>query len=234
MKSTDFKRPKIVAVDGPAGSGKSSICASVCRQLGWSYVNTGALYRAVALIANDQKVILQEGPELSELVSGFCKKAKWLHDTGRLYWDDVDLTPRLGSVEAAAGASRVAKMPSVRNALLPLQRHLSLEAPLGAMVDGRDIGTVVFPDADLKIFMTASLEQRALRRLKQLEKSGMENSLSAKDIMESIASRDNQDAERDTAPMKMADDAVEFDTSEMDVAQAIEALRKLLSDHNLC
>lgn len=230
----DPLRPKIVAVDGPAGSGKSSICATVCRDIGWSYVNTGALYRCVGLIAHDRGVELVEGPELKELLDEFCDKSRWEHVAERLFFATEDMTPRLGSVEAASGASLVAKMPMVRDALMPLQRKLSLSAPRGAMVDGRDIGTVIFPDADLKIFMTASLEQRALRRLKQLERSSGMTSLSAKDIMDSIAFRDSQDAGRDAAPMKRADDAILFDTSNLDVPEAISCLKDLLKSKGLC
>ena len=226
-------RPKIVAVDGPAGSGKSSICATVCRDIGWSYVNTGALYRAVGLMAHDRGIPVVEGPELAKLVQEFCEKARWVHEAEKLYVADADMTPRLGSVEAAAGASAVAKMPMVRDALTPLQRKLSLSAPQGAMVDGRDIGTVIFPDADLKIFMTANLEQRALRRLKQLERGGSKSALSADEIMQAIASRDIQDSQRDAAPMRQADDAVLFDTSHMDVTEAIASLKQLLKSKSL-
>ena len=112
------------------------------------------------------------------------------------------------------------------------QRKLSLSAPRGAIVDGRDIGTVIFPDADLKIFMTASLEERAMRRLKQLEKSGSAT-LSADEIMRAIASRDDQDAQRDSAPMRQADDAVLFDTSDMNVEEAVASLKELLGNHGL-
>ena len=225
-------RPKIIAVDGPAGSGKSSICQTVCRDLGWSYVNTGALYRAVGLMALGSGIDLVESAALKSVVDDFCQKARWQHETAKLYIGDYDITPRLGSVEAAAGASAVAKMPMVRDALMPLQRKLSLSAPRGAIVDGRDIGTVIFPDADLKIFMTASLEERAMRRLKQLEKSGSAT-LSADEIMRAIASRDDQDAQRDSAPMRQADDAVLFDTSDMNVEEAVASLKELLGNHGL-
>ncbi|MCX6123566.1 MAG: (d)CMP kinase [Proteobacteria bacterium] len=231
--ASTLPRTKIVAVDGPAGSGKSSICATVCREIGWSYVNTGALYRAVGLMAHDRGVSLNDRPALDQMLAEFCEQTRWEHATERLFVGDHDMTPHLGSVEAASAASLVAKMPSVREALMPLQRKLSLSAPKGAMVDGRDIGTVIFPDADLKIFMTASLEQRAMRRLKQLKKTGNDTPLSAQDIMESIDSRDRQDADRDTAPMKQAEDAILFDTSELDVLAAISSLKNLLKSKGL-
>jgi cytidylate kinase len=226
-------RPKIVAVDGPAGSGKSSICATVCRELGWSYVNTGALYRAVGLLAHDRGVALVEGESINTILVEFASSVRWEHDSARLFVGVDDFTPRLESVEAATGASAVAKMQSVRDALLPIQRRLALSAPRGAIVDGRDIGTVVFPDADMKIFMTASLVQRAARRLKQLEKTGSKSELSHAEIMHSIALRDHQDSQRDSAPLKMADDAVLFDTSEMDVSKAINHLKVLIQSRGL-
>ncbi len=227
------RRPFIVAVDGPAGSGKSSICEKVCEKIGWSYVNTGALYRALSLAASDLGIALEESPAFLNLLSDFCSKVNWHHQFAKLYFNNIDMTPRLNSVEAASGASTVAKMSIVRNALLPLQRRLSLEAPVGAIVDGRDIGTVVFPDADLKIFMTASLEERANRRLKQLERSNPNNQMTAEEIMNSIAKRDSQDSERQEAPLKVADDAQMFDTSDMSIAEAIDSLVELLKDKNL-
>lgn len=226
-------RPKIVAVDGPAGSGKSSICATVCKDLGWSYVNTGALYRAVGLLCLDRGIQLIEGHEIRKILDEFAESVRWEHETARLFVGVDDVTSRLNSVDAGNGASAVAKMPMVREALLPIQRKLSLSAPKGAIVDGRDIGTVIFPDADLKIFMTASLEQRAARRLKQLEKSGAMMDLSHADVMRAIALRDDQDSQRDSAPMKRAEDAVLFDTSDMDVAQAIASLKELLRSKGL-
>ncbi len=233
MNIYSITRPKIVAVDGPAGSGKSSICATVCRDLNWSYVNTGALYRAVGLLAGDRGVTLVEGPALSKILYEFTDTVRWEHETAKLFVGVEDFTPRLGTLEAGSGASAVAKMVSVREALMPHQRKLSLSAPRGAIVDGRDIGTVIFPDADLKIFMTASLEQRARRRLKQIEKSGSAADFSHDDIMRSIALRDEQDAQRDSAPMIKAEDAIVFDTSNVSLELAIENLKELIRGKGL-
>lgn len=226
-------RPKIVAVDGPAGSGKSSICSSVCKQLGWSYVNTGALYRAVGLIAHERGLPLLEGQGIQKILDEFSATVRWDHESARLYVGVEDLTDRLESVEAGNGASVVAKMQMVRDALLPIQRRLALSVPRGAIVDGRDIGTVVFPDADMKIFMTASLEQRAARRLKQLETSGIKTDMSHAEVLRAIASRDDQDSQRNAAPLRKADDAVLFDTSEMDVGEAIASLTSLIRSKGL-
>jgi cytidylate kinase len=184
-------------------------------------------------MASDRGVPLVDGPQLKKILDEFSETVRWEHETARLYVGVDDVTPRLNSVEAGNGASSVAKMPLVRDALMPLQRKLSLSAPRGAIVDGRDIGTVIFPDADIKIFMTASLEQRARRRLKQLETSGTSTDLSHDDIMRAIALRDDQDSQRDSAPMRKADDAIVFDTSDMDIDQAIASLKDLIRSKGL-
>ncbi len=239
MKDSPRPTPRIVAVDGPAGSGKSSICASVCKRIGWSYVNTGALYRAIAVLAHDRGISLVPSKEAAdsnvfqELLEEFEEKASWRHDEEQLLFGDINITPRLGSIEAATGASLVAKMPMVRRSLMPLQRKLALSAPRGAMVDGRDIGTVIFPDADLKIFMTASLEERAMRRMRQLEKENRPGTLTPQEIMESIAFRDSQDSQRDEAPLKQAEDAVVFDTSHLNLSAAVDSLTNLLKTRGL-
>lgn len=223
------QRPVIVAVDGPAGSGKSTICSVVCKDLGWSYVNTGALYRAVGLIAQDRRVDLQNGQAVGALIEKITPEFHWDHDSGRLFLGSVDLTPRLGTPEAGAAASFVAKQPQVRSNLLPLQRSLSLMASSGAIVDGRDIGTVVFPDADLKVFLTASLEERAKRRWNQFN-DGSTHNLTLAAVMEEIEQRDQQDRARGTAPMRQAEDAVEFDTTGCDLETAVQRFKNLLKE----
>lgn len=230
-------RPKIVAVDGPAGSGKSSICYQVAQRVGWTYINTGALYRAVGLIAARKGVNLSDEQAVADMVSEITKDLRW-HDRDRaLIYRDQDLTPLLGTEEAGDAASKVAKLGLVRTALLPAQKGLTLSAPIGALVDGRDIGTVVFPDADLKIFLTATLEERSMRRLRQLEKkgasAGRDDHAVLQDIMRGIADRDERDAARAMAPLKCADDAVTVDSSGMDVHQTIEAIIQMMRDKGL-
>ena len=136
------QKPIVVAVDGPAGSGKSTICAAVCKELGWSYVNTGALYRAVGLIAQLRRVDLKNEHAVASLLEQIAPDMRWDHSKGQLWLGDTNLTPQLGSVAAGNAASFVAKQQQVRKLLLPLQRQLTLMAENGALVDGRDIGTV--------------------------------------------------------------------------------------------
>lgn len=223
-------RPIIVAVDGPAGSGKSSICHRVCARVGWTYINTGALYRAVGLLADRKGVDTGDEGAVSAFVDSMAQQLKWNATTRELWYQGENLTPMLGSEQAGNAASKVAKMVSVRAQLLPVQRDLTLAAPVGALVDGRDIGTVVFPDADLKVFLTASLEERSRRRLNQLEGMASEQ---LQEIMRGIAQRDEQDEARGVAPLKQAEDAIVLDSSMMGVDETVETLIQILRLHKL-
>jgi cytidylate kinase len=225
-------KPKIVAVDGPAGSGKSSICHRVSERLGWTYINTGALYRAVGILAQELGVDLDDADALGALVDRVSDDLRWDGDTRRLFYKDRDVTSALDSEQAGYGASKVARQPLVRLKLLPLQRQLTLAAPIGALVDGRDIGTVVFPDADLKIFFTASLEARSQRRLAQLGAAAGDAG-ALEDVRTGLAKRDARDSGRDVAPLKQADDAVLLDTSALTVDESVDALIALLHERGL-
>jgi cytidylate kinase len=226
-------RPKIVAVDGPAGSGKSSICQRVADAIGWTYVNTGALYRAVGLLATSAGLSLDDEAGLATMVDEVAPDLRWDPRERRLFFKSQDLTPRLGSEEAGYGASKVAKQALVRSSLLPVQRQMTLAAPVGALVDGRDIGTVVFPDADLKVFLTASLEERSRRRLGQLEGRGVVDEIQLQDIMKGLARRDERDGNRAAAPLKQAPDAVVLDTSSLNVEETVQAMIALLRERGL-
>ena len=237
---TDRKRPIIVAVDGPAGSGKSTICSEVSAKIGWSYVNTGALYRGVGLLAQDRGIDLEDESAVGAMLEKLAGDIRWDYNHHQLYCGGENLTPRLGTAEAGNAASFIAKQQKVRQLLLPVQRNLAINAPKGAMVDGRDIGTVVFPDANLKVFMTANLEERARRRLKQLDAKALAHGNDAADtrdslsaVMDDISRRDNQDSKRGEAPLRKADDAVEFDTSGYSQSEAIDALIALIRSHGL-
>jgi cytidylate kinase len=224
------RRPRIVAVDGPAGSGKSSICHRVAERIGWTYVNTGAIYRAVGILALDSGLNLDDEGALASLVDEVAPDIRWEPSTKRLLHNRRDLTDRLLSEEAGYAASKIAKQPLVRERLLPLQRQITLAAPVGALVDGRDIGTVVFPDADVKVFLTASLEERSRRRLTQLGTTGANDAELLEDVKRGLARRDERDKGRDVAPLKRADDAVELDTSSLSLDQTVDALIAILRE----
>lgn len=225
------QRPMIVAVDGPAGSGKSSICHKVAERIGWSYVNTGALYRAVGLLAARLRLDLNDERAVSDLVDSLAPDLSWRAESRELWLGSENLTPQLLSEAAGAAASVVAKQSLMRQRLLPVQRQLTLSAPVGALVDGRDIGTVVFPDADLKIFLTASLDERSRRRLQQL--GGVDSQEILDDIKAGIAARDEQDGARGVAPLKQASDAVVVDTSYMGVEETVDTIVSLLRQRGL-
>ncbi len=225
------ERPYIVAIDGPAGSGKSSICFHVCERIGWTYVNTGALYRAVGWVATRDGVDLADEHAVAGVVEALNADLKWEPARRTLFYRGRDLTQDLLSEAAGTGASKVAKLPLVRDRLLPLQKQLALGAPRGALVDGRDIGTVVFPDADLKIFLTASLEERAKRRLAQLGESMETGRL--QDVMRDIGGRDERDAAREVAPLKQAGDAVLVDTSALSLDDTVATIVRLIEAKGL-
>jgi cytidylate kinase len=163
-------------------------------------------------------------------VSDLNELLRWDLYTHRMYLDTKDITDQLGADHLGKEASRVATDPFVRKNLLDLQRRFALAASTGVVVDGRDIGTVIFPDADLKIYVTASLEVRALRRLRQLQRKGMGHDLDLEKIQENMAARDKQDAARKVAPLKIADDAVVIDTSDLSEEEVYQKITDLISN----
>ncbi len=226
-------RCKIVAVDGPAGSGKSSVCSKACKRLGWTYVNTGFLYRAVAYICQQRGISLVDQSGLGAVIDDFTQSLNWDPETQAVWFEGKNISEYLYTDSAGAAASLIAKDMLVREKLLPLQRDLALRSPVGAIVDGRDIGTVVFPDADLKIFLTASIEERAKRRMHQLKEGAPATQDELEVLKASIAARDSQDAKRDVAPLIQAPDAILLDTSDLRMDLTIEKLVELIKAKNL-
>lgn len=226
------KAAVILALDGPAGSGKSTIANILCKKVGFTYVNTGAIYRAVAVVAETRGVALSDIDGLGRVCEDLDRGLTWDPMTGRLSFNGEDLTARINGANAGNGASAVSKIPVVREKLLPVQRRLARVSPKGAVMDGRDIGTVVFPDADLKVFMVADLEVRAKRRYDQLIQAGSKD-VDYQKIRDDIAARDKQDRERAIAPLKKAADAVELDTSHLSVEGVVDAIERMLRERHL-
>jgi cytidylate kinase len=197
----------IIAVDGPAASGKGTIAKALARHYGLPHLDTGLLYRAAAL----NLLRLGLDPESDFHAARAC-------DVSQIDFDD----PELRSEGVGGVASRISAYPLVRQALLERQRHFAAQ-PGGAVLDGRDIGTVIAPDADAKLFVTASAEVRARRRWEELKRNGLNGGL--EDVLADIRARDARDSGRAAAPLLRADDAVLVDTSAMDIAAAIEAAR---------
>lgn len=226
MKMT--KTPYIVAVDGPAASGKSSICKRVCAKLNWKHINTGLLYRAIGYLMMEEQIAADNEPAICNLIKEFDRHFHWQYETEQLFFKQRNLTPCLESEIAGKNASLIAQVPLIREMLLIPQRQLAFDAPHGVIIDGRDIGTIVFPDAALKLFMTASLAKRAERRLKQLMSDTSQPSLGLAAITEQIRMRDIQDQERKIAPLVRAEDAILIDSSELTVEETVVKVLELI------
>jgi CMP/dCMP kinase len=211
----------LVTIDGPAGSGKSSVARHVAGRLGLVNLNTGAAYRAAALIALREGADLSDGPKVAELARRIGLDPEGASIDGRRVPD-----PDLRTPEVAAAASKVSANAALREVLLPVQRAAAEEARErgGAVVEGRDIGTVVLPDAELKVFLLADPEERARRRARQ---SGREGELDR--IREAISRRDRQDSEREASPLKPAPDAVVLDTTALDLEEVVSRVLDLAS-----
>ena len=211
----------LVTIDGPAGSGKSSVARHVAGRLGVVNLNTGAAYRAAALIALREGADLSDGPRVAGLARRIGLDPDGASIDGRRVPD-----PDLRTPEVAAAASKVSASPALREVLLPVQRAAAEEARGrgGAVVEGRDIGTVVLPDAELKVFLLADPEERARRRARQ---TGREGELDR--IREAIFRRDRQDSEREASPLKPAPDAVVLDTTALDLEEVVSRVLDLAS-----
>jgi cytidylate kinase len=213
----------VIAIDGPSGSGKGTIARRVAGALGYHLLDSGALYRLVALSAQKSGVSLENGAKLAHLAFELDVRFDSDEDGEERIWlGDENVTGEIRTEEAGAGASAVAQIPAVREALFERQR--AFQQPPGLVADGRDMGTQVFPDAVLKVFLTASAEERARRRHKQLKDKGLDVSLAA--LSRDIEDRDKRDSERSVAPLRPAEDARILDSS----GQSIEAVTKTVLD----
>jgi cytidylate kinase len=208
--------PPVIAIDGPAASGKGTVAQEVARVLGFHYLASGALYRLVALAAQRRGIELSDAQALAALARGL----EATFDGDQVILEGERVTDAIRSEAVSQAASRVAALAPVRAALLARQR--AFRRPPGLVAEGRDMGTQVFPDALLKIFLTAGLEERARRRYKQLMDKGMRVSMS--DLIREIAERDRQDRERAVAPLKQAEDAVLIDTTSLSVEDVVRAV----------
>jgi cytidylate kinase len=207
-----------IAVDGPGSSGKGTVARAVARSLGYQYVDTGAMYRSVALAAVRRGVPLTDEAALSSLAASLRFRFAWDGDVLRVHLDGEDVTRDIRTEAVGQAASRVSALPGVRTALLTLQRELARAG--GVVMDGRDIGTVVLPDAELKVFLDADLDERARRRHEELLRRG--EPVAFEQVRAELAERDERDRSRATAPLRAADDAVVVDSTELTIRQAVE------------
>ena len=213
----------VITIDGPSGSGKGTVAGILAKRLGWNLLDSGALYRLLAFAAGNHGVALDNEALLEKLAAHLDVQFIGATDgkPARIILEGDDVTHAIRSETVAAGASKVAALPAVRDALLQRQRAF-LEFP-GLVADGRDMGTVVFPDAPLKVFLTASAEERARRRYLQLKAKGDDVSLSG--LLDEIRARDERDTQRAIAPLKPAADAIQLDSTELSVEQVLERIR---------
>lgn len=220
----------VITIDGPSGSGKGTISRLIAGRLAWHLLDSGALYRLVALAARRQGVSLEDEAALSDLASGldFRFESGPEGSETRILLGGEEVSEAIRSEQCGNDASAIAVLPGVRRALLDKQRRFS--APPGLVADGRDMGTVVFPRADLKIFLTASCEERAERRHKQLKQKGVDVSLT--NLLEDIARRDERDHSRDAAPMKPAPDAVVIDTTGVGIEEVVSRIVGMWRDRS--
>lgn len=217
----------VIAVDGPSGSGKGTVCRLVARALGWHLLDSGALYRLVAL-AGDRAGLDASDQAGHAALAGSLDIRFEVDEAGteRVLLDGEDITRELRSEKAGNAASRVAAWPDVRKALFQRQRRFM--QPPGLVADGRDMGSVVFRDAGLKIFLTASAEERARRRHKQLKEKGLGVNLAA--LSAEISERDRRDATREVAPLVACEDAVVIDSTALDIDAVVERVLELARD----
>lgn len=215
----------VVAIDGPAGAGKSTIAKMVAEKIGYAYIDTGAMYRSVAW------KFLQTGHDLDEEYIGMLSNTMIIMfkpeaSVNRVFVDDVEVTDAIRSAEVTALVSKVAAIGAVREAMVDQQRRMGESG--GVLMDGRDIGTVVFPNAQLKIFLTATVEERAMRRYKELIAKGQQVDL--EQLKADIACRDKQDSERAISPLRQAEDAIYLDTSAMSIDAVAAFIENLVKE----
>ena len=210
----------IIAIDGPSGAGKGTLSQLVAKHLGYHLLDSGALYRLVALSALNQSANLHDEQAIAEIASQLRVKFDVAGDSTRIVLDEENVTDAIRHENVSMSASVVAAFPKVRAALLQCQKDFA-QAP-GLVADGRDMGTTVFPDAQVKIFLTASAEARAERRFKQLQQKGVEVNMA--ELVSDIKARDDRDTQRATSPLKPADDALVLDSTSLTIEQVLNTI----------
>ncbi|VXC40844.1 cytidylate kinase [Pseudomonas sp. 8AS] len=221
----------VITIDGPSGSGKGTVAGLLARQLGWNLLDSGALYRLLAFAARNHGIDLTNEEALKTLAAHL--DVQFIAASGghgqRIILEGEEVTDDIRNEQVGAGASQVAALPAVRDALLQRQRAFR-EAP-GLVADGRDMGTVVFPEAPLKIFLTASAEERARRRYLQLK--GKVEGVSLPSLLDEIRARDERDMQRAVAPLKPAADAIQLDSTELTIEQVLERILSEVANRDL-
>jgi cytidylate kinase len=216
----------VIAIDGPGGAGKTTVAKQLARRLGYTLLDSGALYRAVALLARRQGISWSDEVRLAVLASGLEVRFDFDGEDNRVLVGEEDVSQAIRTPEISDGASQVSVLPRVRAALLDLQRRLGRRG--GVVAEGRDMGTVIFPQAEVKFFLTADPAVRARRRHQELLAGGSEVGLES--TASSLAARDERDSQRQVAPLARAADAVEIDSSGLELEQVIDVMLRVVRD----
>ena len=219
----------IVAIDGPSGAGKSTLAKRVARELGFTYLDTGAMYRALALKILRQGLNLEDSAKLAELVDSTEIDLVESGGTLKVVLDGTNVSDLIRTPEVSQMASKGSAFPVVRKRMLNLQRRLGKKG--NVVAEGRDIGTVIFPHADVKIYLDASVEERARRRYEELRKAG--RAISYDDTVREMEERDKRDTERELAPLRKAEDAVVIDSSALDAEEVAETVLRVIQNKSL-
>lgn len=215
-----------VAVDGPAGAGKSTISRAAAKELGFIYVDTGALYRAVGVYALRNGIGTKDSENIEKALKDIVVELKFVGDVQHVFLNEEDVSTEIRTPEASMAASDVSTIPCVRAFLFDLQRDIAKKN--NCLMDGRDIGTVVLPDAKIKIFLTASAEERAKRRYKELVEKGAKDTY--EEVLADLEKRDYQDSHREIAPLKPAEDSIIVDTSDYNFDEAKNIIVNIIKE----
>ena len=212
-----------IAIDGPAGAGKSTIAKMIAKKLNYIYIDTGAMYRAIGYYCVENKIDIHNEGAVTSNLNKIVIEIKFVNDMQRIYLNDKDITDFIRTKKIDEAASVVSVYALVREKLVTMQQKIATNENI--VMDGRDIGTVVLPNASLKIFLTASVEERAKRRFKELTEKGIETQLD--EIEKEIKERDYRDTHRENSPLKQANDAILVDSSNMSIDEVVETIIKL-------
>lgn len=221
--------PAVITIDGPSGTGKGTIARAISNWLGWHFLDSGALYRVLGLVVRRDRLDISDEDQMASIASNLDVSFVGMEEGTKVYHDGLDCTLAIRTEECGIVASRIAVFPAVRKALLSKQHDFRLSP--GLVADGRDMGTVVFPDADLQIFMTASAEERARRRHNQLK--GKEICASLADLSRDIKERDERDVTREQSPLKPSQAAVILDTTAMSIEEVTDKVKTLVRKRGL-
>ena len=222
------KKVPVITLDGPSGTGKGTICHLLAKHLNWNMLDSGAIYRVLAYAARKKEIDFNKVRQLTDLALSLNLRFESTQDNNsKVILDNQNITQLIRSEQCGQDASQIAVIPEIRQALLSRQRDFA--QPPGLVTDGRDMGTVVFPDAVLKLFLYATEEERANRRYLQLKEQGINVSLAQ--VVEELVKRDTRDKARTHAPLKPAEDAIQIDTTGLTIVQVFNNVLKLLDEH---